>query len=173
MLETSPKMTALGNPKGTSVASKRGMEKIIYDFYPELLDSRIHLAPHHLREDEHDIPEFLPSDVRHAIVKNCTAPSRDRIRPEHLKHLPLVLIRSPAGLFTRYLSECKVPKQWKTSKTMLLYKKGDPYDIDNYRPICLLSVIYKLFARVILNSVEKSWMKDSYASKQGFEKDSA
>ncbi|KAK6754712.1 hypothetical protein RB195_013601 [Necator americanus] len=53
----------------------------------------------------------------------------DTIRPEHLKSLPPVLINTLARLFTRYLSECKVPKQWKTSKTVLLYKKGNPHDI--------------------------------------------
>ncbi|KAK6736927.1 hypothetical protein RB195_019552 [Necator americanus] len=58
----------------------------------------------------------------------------ERIRPEQLKNLPPVLINTLARLFTRYLSECKVPKQWKTSKTVLLYKKGDPHDIGNYRP---------------------------------------
>ncbi|KAK6748822.1 hypothetical protein RB195_001446 [Necator americanus] len=47
------------------------------------------------------------------------------------------------------------PKHWKTTKTVLLYKKGDPHNIGNYRPICLLSVIYNLFARVILNRIEK------------------
>ncbi|KAK6764947.1 hypothetical protein RB195_025040 [Necator americanus] len=51
--------------------------------------------------------------------------------------------------------ECKVPKQWRTTKTVLLYQKGDRHDIGNYRPICLLSVIYKLFTRVILNRIEK------------------
>ncbi|KAK6763089.1 hypothetical protein RB195_023700 [Necator americanus] len=60
-------------------------------------------------------------------VRNRTAPGPDRIRPEHLKNLPPVLINTLARLFTRYLSECKVPKQWKTSKTVLLYKKGDPH----------------------------------------------
>ncbi|KAK6738616.1 hypothetical protein RB195_020620 [Necator americanus] len=29
----------------------------------------------------------------------------------------------PGEALYRYLSECKVPKQWKTSKTVLLYKK--------------------------------------------------
>ncbi|KAK6762949.1 hypothetical protein RB195_023600 [Necator americanus] len=162
------RMTALRNPRGTTTASRRGMEKIIYDFYSDLFDSHVHLPPHHLREAVVEvIPEVLPSEIRHAImpVRNRTAPGPD--------NLPLILINTLARLFTRYLSECKVPKQWKTSKTVLLYKKGDPHDIGNYRPICLLSVIYKLFTRVVLNRIERSWMKDSHANKQGFEKDSA
>ncbi|KAK6765694.1 hypothetical protein RB195_025544 [Necator americanus] len=52
-------MTALRNPKGTAIASRRGMEKIIYDFYSDLFDSHVHLPPHHLREDRHVIPEVL------------------------------------------------------------------------------------------------------------------
>ncbi|KAE9420095.1 hypothetical protein Angca_006735, partial [Angiostrongylus cantonensis] len=84
-------------------------------------------------------------------VKKRTALGPDRIRPEHLKNFPPVLVNTLARLFTCFLSECKVPTQWKTSKTALLFKKGDLYDIGNYRPICLLSVVYKPFTRVILN----------------------
>ncbi|KAK6747893.1 hypothetical protein RB195_000851 [Necator americanus] len=150
-------MTAIRSPKGTTIASRRGMEKIIYDFYSDPFDSHVHLPPHHLREDQHVIPEVLPCEIGHAImsVRNRTAPGPDKIRPEQLKKLSPVLINTLARLFTRYLSECKVPKQWKTSKTVLLYKKVDPYDIGNYRPICLLSVIYKLFTRVVFNRIEK------------------
>ncbi|KAK6750784.1 hypothetical protein RB195_002634 [Necator americanus] len=107
------RMTALRNPKGTTIASRRGMEKIIYDFYSDLFDSHVHLPPHHLREDGQFIPEVLPSDEQHAImsVRRRTAPDPDRIRPKHLKNLPPVLINTLARLFTRYLRECKVPKQ--------------------------------------------------------------
>ncbi|KAE9416827.1 hypothetical protein Angca_004021, partial [Angiostrongylus cantonensis] len=61
-----------------------------------------------------------------------------------------------ARLFTCYLSEYKVPTQWKTSKTMLLFNKGDLHDIDNYRLICLSVVVYKLFTRVILNRIDRT-----------------
>ncbi|KAK6729381.1 hypothetical protein RB195_006438 [Necator americanus] len=54
------RMTALRNPKGTAIASRRGMEKIIYDFYSDLFDSHVHLPPHHLREDGQVIPEVFP-----------------------------------------------------------------------------------------------------------------
>ncbi|KAK6727658.1 hypothetical protein RB195_005384 [Necator americanus] len=106
-------------------------------------------------------------------VRNRTASGPDRIRPEHLKNLPPVLINTPARLFTRYLSECKVPIQWKTSNTVLLYKKGDPHDIGNCRPICLLSVIYKLFSRVILNRIEKVLDEGQPCERAGFRKGSS
>ncbi|KAK6764697.1 hypothetical protein RB195_024864 [Necator americanus] len=142
------RMTALQNPKGTTIASRRGMEKIIYDFYFDLFDSHVHLPPHHLREDGQVIPEVLPSEIRHAIMSHSSTPWR----------------------FTRYLSECKVLKQSKTSKTVLLYKKEDPHDIGNYRPICLLSIIYKLFTRVILNRIEKVLDEGQPCEQAGFRK---
>ncbi|KAK6763686.1 hypothetical protein RB195_024131 [Necator americanus] len=111
--QSKEKTTALRNPSRTTIEWRRGMEKIIYDFYSDLFDSHVHLPPHHLREDGHVIPEVLPSEVRHAImsVKNRTSLDPDRIKPEHLNYLPPVIIRTLARLFTRYLSECKVPKQ--------------------------------------------------------------
>ncbi|KAK6764696.1 hypothetical protein RB195_024863 [Necator americanus] len=67
-------------------------------------------------------------------------PSLNRIRPEHLKNLPPVFINTLARLFTRYLSECKIPKQWKTSEAVWLNKKGDPHDIGNYSLIVLIFI---------------------------------
>ncbi|EYC46115.1 hypothetical protein Y032_0407g910 [Ancylostoma ceylanicum] len=164
------KMTALRRPDGTITSSRMVMERVIYDFYSDLFDSHVQLPPCHLREDEYVIPSVLPSEVRHAIksVKNRTAPGPDRIRPEHLKNLPTALVNTLARLFTRYLSECKVPSQWKTSRTVLLYKKGDPQDIGNYRPICLLSVVYQLFTRVILNRIERTLDEGQPCEQAGF-----
>ncbi|KAK6761819.1 hypothetical protein RB195_022780 [Necator americanus] len=101
-------------------------------------------------------------------VRNRTALGPGKISPEHLKNLPPVLINTLARLFTCYLLECKVPKQWKITKTVLLFKKGDPQDIGNYRPICLLSVIYKLFTRVILNRIEKVLDEGQPCEQTGF-----
>ncbi|KAK6735484.1 hypothetical protein RB195_018601 [Necator americanus] len=145
------------------------MEEVTHVFYSHLFDS-VQLPPHHLREDGHVIPEVLPSEVLHPImsVKNRTSPGPDRIKPEHLKYLQPVLISTLARLFTRCLSECKVLKKWKTSKTVLLYEKGDPQDIGNYGSICLLSVIYKLFTRVILNGIEKVLDEGQPCGQAGF-----
>ncbi|KJH46476.1 hypothetical protein DICVIV_07471, partial [Dictyocaulus viviparus] len=95
--------------------------KIIYDYYTNLFGSHVRLPPCNERKDDYVVPNVLPSEIRHAIssVRNRTAPGPDRIRPEHLKNLPPVIIKTLARLFIRYLSDCKVPSQWKTSRTVI------------------------------------------------------
>ena len=44
-----------------------------------------------------------------------------------------------------------IPTQWKTGHTILIYKKDDPSQIKNWRPICLNSAIYKLYSGIITN----------------------
>ena len=44
----------------------------------------------------------------------------------------------------------RVPDSWHIQKVALIYKKGDPSDCGNYRPICLLNAAYKCFAMVLL-----------------------
>ncbi|KAE9414236.1 hypothetical protein Angca_007091, partial [Angiostrongylus cantonensis] len=75
-----------------------------------------------------------------------------------------------ARLFSRYLSECKITTLWKTSRTMLLFKKGDLCDMDNYRPICLLSVVCELFTRVILNRINRTLDEGQPCEQAGFRK---
>lgn len=42
-----------------------------------------------------------------------------------------------------------IPADWKIARTIPIYKKGDPADFGNFRPISLLSTVYKLFSGVI------------------------
>ena len=42
------------------------------------------------------------------------------------------------------------PRTWLQSHTILLYKKGDPAKLDNYRPITLANTLYKLWTTCIV-----------------------
>ncbi|KAE9413029.1 hypothetical protein Angca_002870, partial [Angiostrongylus cantonensis] len=118
------------------------------------------------------VPPILLSENRHAIssVKSRTVPGPDRIRSERLKNLQPVLVSTLARLFSRYLSECKIATQWKTSKTVLLFEKGDLHDIGSYRSTCLLYVVYKHFTRVILNRTDRTLDEGVPCEQAGFRK---
>ncbi|CAK1603944.1 unnamed protein product [Parnassius mnemosyne] len=66
------------------------------------------------------------------------------------------------------LDEEKVPTQWCTSDIILLFKKGNPLDIGNYRPISLMASIYKLFSFVILKRISDDIDKQQPKEQAGF-----
>ena len=43
-----------------------------------------------------------------------------------------------------------MPEDWHSADVTTIYKKGSPEDCDNYRPISLICVVYKLFAALLL-----------------------
>ncbi|VDO19113.1 unnamed protein product [Heligmosomoides polygyrus] len=60
------------------------------------------------------------------------------------------------------------PSRWETSRTVLLCKTRDTSDIDNCRPICLLSVVYSLIIRVILNRISRTLEEGQPREQAGF-----
>ena len=54
------------------------------------------------------------------------------------------------SLCNNCLASGEVPENWHEHQAALVYKKGDPADCGNYRPICLLNIAYKVFAMVLL-----------------------
>ena len=47
----------------------------------------------------------------------------------------------------------QVPEQWKIAKVIPIHKKGSTKNITNYRPISNLSVISKIFEKLLLSRV--------------------
>ncbi|KAK6755596.1 hypothetical protein RB195_014145 [Necator americanus] len=56
---------------------------------------------------------------------------------------------------TSYLQKERIPDQWKTSRTVLIHRKGNPGDLRKDSPICLLSVLYKVFTKIILTRISR------------------
>ena len=54
----------------------------------------------------------------------------------------------------------KVPLIWKEAVTIFIYKKGDSADISNFRPIALMSGIYKLLMGILAKRLTR-WSIDA------------
>ena len=82
------------------------------------------------------------------------------------------LLGAIAMLFTELLSgRAQPPNIWKQSVITILFKKGDATLPDNYRPITLLRIMYKLFSRV-LNARIKQYLDARQGPDQaGFRKE--
>eukprot|EP00959_Pyramimonas_sp_CCMP1952_P005197 109261-Pyramimonas_sp.AAC.1 len=65
------------------------------------------------------------------------------------------LLLAIAGLFSDILHpNAELPEYWRHSRLKVLFKKGDPKSVDNYRPIAILPILYKLFSRVVLGRIK-------------------
>ncbi|CAH8436181.1 unnamed protein product [Dicrocoelium dendriticum] len=76
-------------------------------------------------------------------------PGPDGLHPLILKSLSIIISPAVTNLFNRSLSEGSVPNDWKCSIVKPLPKGGDPSKIENYRPICLTSVLSKVLEKVV------------------------
>ena len=84
-------------------------------------------------------------------LKNKPTAGLDDI-PESLVKQCMQLIEGPlTHIYNLSLSLRVFPDEWKTAKVTPLHKKGDRYDIHNYRPISIISVFAKLLERLMCN----------------------
>ena len=60
---------------------------------------------------------------------------------------PIVLIHL-TSIFNNIIKTKQIPDSWHEAKIAIQFKKGDPKDIKNYRPISLLSHSYKILTRL-------------------------
>ena len=84
------------------------------------------------------------------------APGMDGIPAEVIKCGKEILIPHLHNILCKCWDEGVIPQDMKDSKIVTLYKnKGDKSDCNNYRGISLLSIVGKLFARIILRRLQR------------------
>ncbi|XP_035229972.1 uncharacterized protein LOC118201921 [Stegodyphus dumicola] len=86
-----------------------------------------------------------------------TAPGPDRLTYNHWRSL------DPEGcvltvLFNICLRFRRIPHSWKNSRSILIYKKGDPDDPNNWRPISLCRTIAKIFSGLLATRLS-DWLE--------------
>ena len=107
------------------------------------------------------LSEFM---IRRAIDQFSPqkTPGCDNLKPVVLQHLPSLLLQRMSILFKASMELCYVPKQWRTSKAIFIPKMGkDDYSQPRaWRPISLMSFVFKTLERLILWHMEDTILQE-------------
>ncbi|KAI8440939.1 hypothetical protein MSG28_009236 [Choristoneura fumiferana] len=173
-------MTKLKIDDGSIISSKPELLRELERFYEQLYastqkpvvgaaqDTRAKLTRHYTE----DIPDISLYEIRVALkqLKNNKAPGDDGITTELLRAGGKPVLVVLQRLFNSVILEGTTPEAWHRSVVVLFFKKGDNTLLKNYRPISLLSHVYKLFSRVITNRLERRFDDFQPPEQAGFRK---
>jgi hypothetical protein len=98
----------------------------------------------------------ISSQFTREIYDNCVkrltkgkTPGPDNILNDIIKVLPSQCQNLIFLFFLHCYKQREIPTSWKHSKIILLHKKEDPTQLNNYRPIALANTIYKLYTSTL------------------------
>ena len=87
------------------------------------------------------------------ILDTNKAQGPDGISPKLLKKAAKPLAKILQYIFNLSLKSSTFPVAWKKANVIPVYKKGDKTNINNYRPVSLLSIVAKIFERIVFKYV--------------------
>lgn len=175
-LKKTYKKLAHGKQKITSLLDRNGQEitdqdqilQRIEEFYEQLYNSNKETEDP--GEPQEEIPVVTDWEVQHAInqMKRGKSPGPDNILIDTIKEGGDTITEELAKLYNACMQTRRIPHQWKEATMIILHKKGDKRDLKNYRPISLLSNLYKLYTKIITNRLEKILDNNQPREQAGF-----
>jgi hypothetical protein len=117
-----------------------------------------------------NVQEFTEKEIRVAVnkLKRRRASGPDEIPAEFLK----AVADCPSGMLwlVDFCNACwngeEIPEDWRSAAVSAIYKKGAVDECENYRPISLICVSYKLFATLLLKRLQEGGAETRLTSTQ-------
>lgn len=160
-----------------TIQKRKSINETATDFFKTLYSSTLNEEESekespNINEDEEVLPIFLHSEIEKSIdeLPNGKCFGNDSIKAEMLKLGKKELITSFTNLFNKILESEEIPAQWKESTIILLHKKGDKENLNNYRPISIISTIYKIFSKCIFRRIRTILDEHQPREQAGFRK---
>lgn len=107
--------------------------------------------------------------IKAASPKKATGP--DHVFPRNFSLTGDSVIHSLLPIFRKSVSDASFPSSWKLSRVNPIFKKGSSTDVNNYRPISLLSIPGKILEDVVSDTLNNHMETQGLSHKQwGFRK---
>ena len=162
------RMITLLDKQGKEIQEQDKIMERIEEFYSELYDSGQAVT---IQTDPKEIPPIMAWEVEAALrkMKNGKEAGKDQVNIETLKAVDeIIACETTSKAVHKVHNRTTHPKTWKEAKMVIFFKKGNRKDTKNYRPICLLSNMYKLFTKIITTRLEKKLDDNQLREQAGF-----
>ena len=157
--------------QGSIKTEQKDIADVFADFYEELYSQSL---PQGCEVDENKdeaIPAFAITELESQICALKKGKARDRsgIVAEIVKNSGKELRSAVLDMFNEILSRDIIqPRSWATTMIQVLYKDGDQQLPQNYRPIAIVQILYKLFTRMVLARIRPHLEAQQSRDQAGF-----
>ena len=86
-------------------------------------------------------------------LSKSKATALDNISPKLIRECEDLFLVPLRNIFNKSLSSGLFPDDWKCTRVTPLFKQGERTDVNNYRPICVISLIAKVFERIVYDQL--------------------
>ena len=87
---------------------------------------------------------------------------------EMVKHATRTFKESLVSLFNKTLLDASFEDSWYTTILQMLSKDGDLNELTNWRPIAILPIFYKIYAKLIYNGISPQLFQHQSWDQHGF-----
>ena len=164
---------------GRKCTDRQGIADVFCDFYEKLYTSRISSDTYIAQSGSITstastyIPPFQRAELvaELAKLKNGRAADSAGICAEFLKYGGPSVVDILLSTFNEVLLKIpSTPGTWKKTLVTVIFKKGSPELPENYRPISIIPILYKLFSRLLYTRLYAILDKHQSEDQAGFRK---
>lgn len=167
--------------RSKTITIRQNINDLATDFYRQLYSKQDAESTRHYNETDKEqnnqatfepVAAILQCEVEKAIKSQKTekSPGPDKITNELMRGTLEELAPILTTIFNEIILSGQIPEQWAKSHIILIHKKGDKENIENYRPISLMSNVYKVFAKIILDRISTLLDEQQPVEQAGFRK---
>ena len=166
-------ITKIKNDKGECVTSRKGIADAFGEFYKRFYEGNQGDVFEHEMSYDRRILEITTEELQNAIckLKRGKSPDSDGIRAEAIKVCDDETREMVRQIFNEIIKRNNFTfDEWKKVKIKVTHKKGDVENVSNYRPICSLLGLYKLFSTILYGRLYPMLDQKQAEDQAGFRK---
>ena len=160
------------NKEGKEVSDTKDIAEVFADFYESLYkEEKDKLYDYKIEGGTQEVKPVTPEEIRAQLktMKKNKAADDSGLVSELLGEANDALMETMAELFSAVLQPgAALPSSWKCSSIRVLFKKGDPKIPGNYRPICIIPILYKVFSKVVCERIKTTLLEAQSWDQAGF-----